>query len=328
MRYRKLVSLIGIGILIALLYGCSASTSPPENDSGLSPTEHSPSAKVVVVGNFGKKIFVDETVSIGENTTALDALQQVAEVKTKYGGGFVSAINGISSEYEGVKSKKKDWFFYINGMSANTGAGEYILQDGDIEYWDLRDWSFRQFVPAIIGDFPEPFLHGYKGVPYPTVIAYQDGWKEEASKIGEALSQLGIDSVSTRNADELLATEKETSNLILLGTSDFNLIEEINRPWNRLGFYCHFEESSLKVFDPGGELAAEHGAGTGVGVIQATQSIWNPKGVGACENVVWMVSGADEAGVKNAVDTLVNHYKDFKYALAAVVADGEVIKVP
>ncbi|GAI85551.1 unnamed protein product, partial [marine sediment metagenome] len=36
-------------------------------------------------------------------------------------------------------------------------------------------------------------------------------------------------------------------------------------------------------------------------LIQATQNPWNPKGIGACENVVWLVSGTDEAGVKDAI---------------------------
>ena len=65
-----------------------------------------------------------------------------------------------------------------------------------------------------------------------------------------------------------------------------------------------------------------------MGVIQATQSPWNPTGIGASQNVVWMVSGLDETGVKNAVDTLVNHYDDCEYACAVVVAGGGIIKVP
>lgn len=326
MRNRKPTSLIGIVLLLALLCGCSANPSSPASNGNLLPTDHNPSVKVVVTSDFGKVILLEKTVEIGENTTALDALRQVGEVETKYGGGFVRAINGISSEYEGVNRTRKDWLFYINGISANIGADDYILRDGDIEHWEFRDWSFRQFVPAIIGDFPEPFLHGYGGVAYPTIIAYQDDWEEDAKRIADRLSQLGVESTYTESINTLLVNEKESCNLILLGTIDCQPMEELNRIWDRLGFYVHFQDDSLKVFTLEGDLAAEYAAEAGF--IQATQSPWNPKGIGVCQNVVWMVSGLDETGVKNAVDTLVNRHNDFEYACGIVIAGGEIIRVP
>jgi hypothetical protein len=82
----------------------------------------------------------------------------------------------------------------------------------------------------------------------------------------------------------------------------------------------------LNVFDSRGEPAAEYGAGAGV--IQATQSPWNPKGIGVCENTVWTISGTDMAGVKAAVNTLLSRDTDFKHACAVVIAAGEVIRVP
>jgi hypothetical protein len=326
-------------VVVATLCGCQAQPAPeptptpapvePNNGTGDSQQvqpENSSQVRVVVTRDFGHQVMLDELVPIDSNTSAMEALREVAEIETAYGGGFVNAINSVHSGYSGSHTSKEDWFVYFNGISSNVGALDYTLHPGDTEHWDFRDWDFRQFVPAIIGDFPEPFLHGYRGVVYPTVITYQDGWEGEAREIAERLSQLGVESISSKNVDELLDDEKESSNLILLGTSDCQLIGEINQPWNKLGFYCHFENSSLKVFRSTGDLAAEYEAG--VGVIQATQNPWNPKGVGVCENVVWMLSGLDETGVKNAVDTLVNHHNDFEYACAVVVAGGEVIKVP
>ena len=321
---RKNLTLL-IVLLAALLSSCS-DTALPASDSTPLPLDHNPSVKVVVTRDFGKVVLPEKTVEIGQNTTALDALQQVAEVQTKYGGGFVNAINGISSEYEEVNRKKQDWLFYINGISVNIGANDYILRDGDIEHWNFHDWSFRQFVPAIIGDFPEPFLHGYGGVVYPTVIAYQAGWEEDAKRIASRLSQLGVDSIYTRSINELSADERETCNLILLGTTDCQPIEEMNQVWDRLGFYVHLHDSSLRVFNSKGDLTAEYRAGAGV--IQATQSPWNPKGVGVCQNVVWVVSGSDEAGVKAAVNVLLNHHNDFAYACGVVFAGEGIIGVP
>jgi len=344
-RLRQLISLALIVLFAALLCGCADNTLSPPIETNSLPSSDSPpditlppadvgssvdtkySVRIVVTANFGEQVLSQKTVTIKEGTNALDALQQVAQVKTKYGGGFVSSIGGISSEYGGTNRQRKDWFLYMNGISVNTGAGSYLLSPGDIEHWDYRDWSFRQFIPAIIGDFPEPFLHGYGGEVYPTVVTYQDGWEEEARLIADRLEELGVENIACRGLEELAEADKESSNLILLGTSEFEPIKELNEPWNRLGFYCQSQEGSLKVFNPTGDLIAEYD--DNAGLIQATQSVWNPKGVGACENVVWMVSGLDEAGVRAAVDTLVNNYNEFKYAYAVVIAGGgEILKVP
>jgi len=281
---------------------------------------------VVVTRNFGSQLLIEENVDFAEDMTAMDVLQQVAEVETKYGGGFVDAINGIGSSYEESNGQKKDWLFYINGISVRTGAEGYTLHEGDIQHWDFREWSFRQFIPAIIGDFPEPFVHGYHGIIYPTVVVYQDGWQESAEQIADSLNQLGVSNIATSSIDELSVQDKETANLVLLGTSDHLFIEEANQAWGKLGFYTRFYNGYLEVYNAAGDLIAENGAGTGV--IQATQSPWNPKGTGACENVVWLVSGTDEDGVEEAVDTLVNHYEDLKYAFSVVVDNGKLIRIP
>ncbi len=344
MRPRQFISLAIIALLTALLCGCAdgvsgalggnvashegnpspAESLPPQEDSGLASSGSSVS--IIVTRGFSEPAILEKSVAIGEDTTALDGLQMVASVETKYGGGFVSSIEGISSKYEGSNKTKEDWLFYINGISLSTGAGGYILRDGDSEHWDYHDWSFRQFIPAIIGDFPEPFVHGIRGVVYPTVVAYQSGWEEEARQIADRLMGLGVPDVTCQSFDELSAGDKESSNLVLVGTSDFAPVEELNEPWNRLGFFGHFEDGALVVFDSAGELVNGYGAGTGL--IQATQSIWNPKGVGAGENVVWVVSGLDEAGVKAAVDVLINHPDDYKYACAVVVTEGETLRLP
>jgi len=316
---KKLRLSIVVGLLVVVLCGCSAQISSPERHIEPAGTGVAISkATVVVTKDFGKEVLLKQTTGIEPGTTAMDALQMVAS--------FVSTISGVSSEYWSANRSKKDWFFYINGISANTGALDYVLYPGDIEHWDFHNWGFHQFVPAIIGDFPEPFLHGYGGVAYPTIIAYQDGWGKDAEQIAYRLSQLGVASVSTASINELQADEKESSNLILLGTIDCQLIEELNQIWSKLGFYVHFQDNNLQVFTPKGDLAAEYRAGAGV--IQATQSTWNPKGIGVCENVVWVVSGLDKAGVKNAVDALVTHHNNFKYACSVVIAGGEIIKVP
>jgi hypothetical protein len=319
MRQIRLAVLTVIVLLGVLVSGCAANPSSPTREP--LPTDRNPLVRVVVTRDFGKEVLLEADIEIGQNISVLEALQQVAEVKTKYGGGFVSAINGVSSEYEGANRTKKDWLFYVNGTAAKVGANDYILEGGDIEHWDFRDWSYHQFVPAIIGDFPQPFLSGK-----PTIIVYDRGFEEYAQSLAETLGKLGGTEVSVQGYHQLTETDRRNSNLILLGTKDNELISELNDIYTRLGFYAYFGDEKLVTLDSKGEIAGEDSAGSGL--IQATQNPWNPKGVGAGENVVWVVSGIDETGVKRAVEALINRQADFKYAYALVIARGKVIKLP
>jgi len=93
--------------------------------------------RVIVSQDFNSTQILDELVTLDDGSTAMDALQKVANVKTNYGGGFVVAINGVRSQYPGTN---KDWFYYVNEVSPNKGAAVYILNDGDVEHWDFHEW--------------------------------------------------------------------------------------------------------------------------------------------------------------------------------------------
>ncbi|MCK4387976.1 MAG: DUF4430 domain-containing protein [Dehalococcoidia bacterium] len=278
--------------------------------------------KVIATQNFGNELVLDESVRVSDGANALDALEQVATVETKYGGGFVEAINGIRSQYSRSKVKK-DWFFYVNGMSAKVGGLSYKLCDGDVEHWDFHDWSLHAFAPAIIGNFPQPFLSGYQGKVLPTVVVYDKALQDIAQDLISKLEYLGVENVYMAGP-ESSAYSKEHSNLILLGTEDFDLISELNGN-RKLGFYIHFEEGKVVVYDSQGNKARHESE---CGLIQATQNPWNPRGISACENVVWMVSGTNESQVQNAIAILASHHEEFHYACAAVIVGDEVIKVP
>lgn len=274
--------------------------------------------RVIVTQDFGSELMLDEVVTAGNSSSAMDALQSVATVDTQYGGAFVKSINGVAGE------AGKDWFFYVNGMSANAGPVDYKLHDGDIQHWDFHDWSFRQFVPAIIGDFPQPFSGGYQGRILPTIVVYAEGFEDAAQNLTTGLGELGVVDIRVQAAAGLSTEDKQHGNLILLGTEDFPLISELNGNYAELGLYIHFEDGRVATFNCQGDKAEYDSCG----VIQATQNPWNPEGLGACENVVWMISGTDRAQTLNAVDVLINRYEEFRYACAAVTSGGEVVRVP
>jgi hypothetical protein len=282
--------------------------------------------RVIATQNFGQELMFDEILEVTPDSSAMAALEKVAEVETAYGGGFVDAINGFRSGFTGSGKAKRDWFIYVNGIQSNVGALDYMMRPGDIEHWDFHDWSFRHFIPAMVGAFPEPFLHGYSGKKQPTLIVYSDNLKEAAQELKNGLAQLGVNDASLISDSKLTVSDKEASNLILLSTADNELISELNQNWKKLGFFARFENGNLIALDAKGETAATYNTATGL--IQATQNPWNPNGIGACENVAWVVTGTDESGVRGAIDTLLEHHTQLKYAFAVVIANGEIIKIP
>ena len=85
-------------------------------------------------------------------------LQRRAKVTTRYGGGFVQCVDGICGGSDA--GSRLDWFYFVNGVEATKGAAASTLHGGDRVWWDHRSWEATDRVPAVVGSFPEPFLHG------------------------------------------------------------------------------------------------------------------------------------------------------------------------
>ena len=119
-------------------------------------------ATLWVTRDRGSRIVLTTTVPAG--LTAIQALERKADVDTSYGGRFVVAINGVR------RRAGHDWFYYLNGVALGRGAAEYRLRDGDVEWWDYTEWRAPNEVPAVVGAFPEPFVHGVGGKVPPAVV--------------------------------------------------------------------------------------------------------------------------------------------------------------
>lgn len=127
-KQNNLLKLVVIAVIVACLLAIP-----------LSGCQSTPSGqievRVIVSQDFNSTLILDELVTLGDGSTAMDALQRVAPVETK--GGFVEAINGVRSQYPGTN---KDWFYDVNEVSPNVGAAAYILHDGDVVHWDFHEW--------------------------------------------------------------------------------------------------------------------------------------------------------------------------------------------
>lgn len=138
--------------------------------------------------------------------TALQALDRVADVETRFGGRFVSSIEGV----EGDLSKQRDWFFFVNGIEVDRSADDYELRAGDVEWWDFRSWRKQMREPVVVGAFPEPFLHGFGGRTRPVAIRYHAGLRRGALAIGRLLNARSVQraSVGTPTDAHLFVVER------------------------------------------------------------------------------------------------------------------------
>ncbi len=139
-------------LLLVALAGCGSSTSA------------SGRATVWVTRDRGAHVLHVGKVPAG--LTAMQGLQRVAKVKTRYGGRYVRAVDGVGEH------GRRSWFYYVNGYLADLGAAEYRLRAGDVEWWDFRSWRDPGQDPVVVGAFPEPFLHGYAGKRRPSWVLY------------------------------------------------------------------------------------------------------------------------------------------------------------
>ena len=163
-------------VVLVLLAGCGGAAGEGEG-----------TAQLWVTRDRGAKLLVDTKVQAGQ--TLMRALASEADVKTRYGGRYVQAVNGI----EGSLSAQGDWFWFVNGYEGDRSAASYRLHDGDVAWLDYRGWQREGEARVVVGAFPEPFVHGYGGKTRPVAIRFEAGSEQRARTLG---AELGADKVA------------------------------------------------------------------------------------------------------------------------------------
>ena len=175
-RLAAAASAIGIAIALA---GC-----------GLGAGHGTSAVTVTVTRGFGSRSVANVTsTNVPGSETVMRALERSFHVTTRYGGGFVQSINGLAGS-----SAHLDWFYYVNGLQAPVGAASTSVHKGDAIWWDLHDWTATDTVPAVVGSFPEPFVHGEGGKRFPAVIECGATATRACSRVSDELSRVGVNS--------------------------------------------------------------------------------------------------------------------------------------
>ncbi len=273
---------------------------------GLGPGSGTGSAEMRITRDYGSAEVADSFgFDANESDTVFRVLDAHADVTTRYGGGFVQSIDGVSSG--GTDGRRRDWFFYVNGVESPRGAAEVKISDGDEIWWDYRDWTAAMRVPAVVGSFPEPFKHGFGGERYATRIDCA-GTTPPCQSARRALESDGVDAdVLVAGHGPGLDPEVGPTLRVIVGpwdaAGDDPVAALLERGPAQSGVFARFEGGKLVLLDAAGREAERYGPGAGL--VAAVRRGEDPP--------TWLVTGTDKAGVAAAAalfnhDDLEDHY--------------------
>ena len=301
----------------ALRSACLLALSGALAGCGLGPgEEREGGAELRVTRDFGKRLLKAERVEkVRDDQTVMRLLRANNDVKTRYGGRFVQAIAGIEG---GGASGFADWFFYVNGLEADVGAAEYELSPGDVVQWDYRNWRHTMDIRAIVGAFPEPFVRGVEGKRFPVRLECEKPNGTACDRVREALDDEGV----------------ATSDSSLGASGVQNVIRVVVARWRRArelpsvrrleqgprksGVFARFADDggSLELLDETARTVRT--APAGYGLVAALRP--------ADEEVVWLITALDDAGLERAASAL--DRRMLRDGFAVGVGSGTTDKLP
>ncbi len=246
---------------------------------------------LLVTQNFGSQTLAQSARPrvVGADTV-MRVLERNATVATRYGGGFVQSIDGHAAGSQGAQPD--DWFYYVNGVQAHKGAAATKVHTGDEIWWDRHVWTATESIPAVVGAFPEPFVHGYGGAQYPTHIECTQTQAKACTAVLDAIGHFGVPA----GLGCLDCAEYNMSLRVLVGPYS-TLVDDatadlLSRGPSADGIYARFIDGGhrLELLNQLGRVTRTLGAGAGL--VAATRLRGAPP--------VWFVTGTDAAGVAAA----------------------------
>lgn len=296
-----------LALLVALwIAGCGL--GPGEEQDG--------GATLRVTRDFGQKqLYGTKVGRVRKDQTVMRLLQSRRRVETRYGGGFVQSIDGLAGK---GADRRRDWFFFVNGIESSVGAGEYKLARGEVVQWDYRDWTATMRVPAIVGAYPEPFLKGRDGKRLPVRVECQDASSGPCREVEDRLDRAGVKASSsslgaqgTQGVARVIVAPWRRARLV-------SALQPIEDGPRKSGVFARFTGggSGLDLLDSHGRRVRH--AGAGAGLIAATAP--------TDKEVAWAVTGVDERGVAAAARSL--DARTLRDAFAVAVTPGGAVKLP
>ncbi|MEA2459017.1 MAG: hypothetical protein QOC95_1989 [Thermoleophilaceae bacterium] len=301
-------------LLVALIV---AALAPAAAGCGLGPGEaKTGGVELRVTRDFGQRELgaPARMAKLRDSDTVMRFLQGSRKVATRFGGGFVQSIAGL----QGNQTAEHDWFYFVNGSEASVGAADYKLSPGDVVQWDYRNWHATQHVPAIVGAYPEPFVHGMKGKRLPTRVECEQEDSKPCTEVGDSLAKYGanvtsapLGSPSTTFALRVIVAKFST-------VSRIRAITALESGPATTGVYARFNAAGTGLDLLGDSGAVARTAPPGTGLLAATQP--------PAQAITWVVTGVDDAGVQRAAAAL--DPAKLRDAFAVAVTPTGIVKLP
>jgi hypothetical protein len=292
---RQAVIALALGLLVAAS-GC-----------GLGAGDEPAGTKLTITRDFGARQLRElDAPKVGGDETVMRLLQRNAKVSTRYGGGFVQSIDGLAAGRS--DGHPFDWFYYVNGIEASRGAAATSLRAGDRIWWDRHDWSAAMRVPAVVGSFPEPFVHGIGGKRLPVRVECSAPGSDPCRQVSKRLASYDVP-VATGG---LLTARVEDTLRVLVGPwtalREDHAVDEIEDGPQASGVYARVSKDgrTITALDDGGRVARRLGSATGLVAATAVGD----------ERPTWVVTGTDDAGVASAARAFEEGTLSNRFALA------------
>jgi hypothetical protein len=281
---------------------------------GLGPGPGTSDVTLTVTRDFGSHEVKSVTeAKVPGSETVMRMLERHFNVSTRYGGGFVESIDGLSGN-----TSRDDWFYYVNGIEAPAGAAGTAVHKGDRVWWDLHDWAATNSIPAVVGSYPEPFVHGVGGKRLPTALECASDVGSACKTVESALNKQHVPVASQyigtgsgqQTLTVIVGTWRDLRSLVALGLIEHGPAES--------GVYARFTPSggALQLLDPAGQAARTLGGSAGL--VAATADSQSAP--------TWLITGTNAAGVTAAARALTPQALANHFALA--VTSGAHIPVP
>jgi Domain of unknown function (DUF4430) len=295
---RRIACAASVVALSLALIGCGLG-------AGQAPT----AVQMLVTRDFGaQQLHPVAGLKVHGQETVMSLLVRNYSVGTRFGGGFVESIDGLSGGQEA--RQPVDWFYYVNGVEAGKGAAATNVHPGDHIWWDHHDWSQTEHIPAVVGSFPEPFLNGLAGKRLPVRVECASVAEYACQAVTERLRSYGVPAAIAALGS---AGEPETLRVIVgpwIKVEGDPASASILEGPRASGVYARFSRngSSLALLDRDGrDVRTLIG---GAGLVAATR-----RGEDA---PVWVVTGTDPAGVDLAARAFDAGTLESRFAVALI----------
>ena len=285
---------------------------------GLGAGEDAGEVELRVTRDYGAQELVHEDESISDSETVMRVLDRSADIETRYGGGFVQSVDGLAGETS--DGRRSDWFFYVNGIESPIGAADFEVSDGDRVWWDHHDWTAAMRVPAVVGSWPEPFVHGFQETDWKAAVGCLTA-ERVCDLVRQRLVDVGAQMIEqpTENIDE-----RDTIRVVVGPWSErleadpaIKLLEQGPAQSGVFATFTGPGPTVLTLLNERGEPAGT--LGRGGGLVAALNPDDGPP--------TWVVTGTDREGAEAAAGVLGDELRN-RYAVAVDEAGPIGVPVP